>query len=238
MLIRYFVCQVSMAVLTICALTSSVRAQEDANMKDVFESKYKVWKDFMQSPDSRYLSDTTGITAPQFDEIVKLGIPALPFIFEKMESDPILCVAAQKITKKKFHTIRTGEDPNVRRWSVEEFPDINNVERIDWPLLWLIWWNDNGGSRTSEQFEKLYNEWKTLKKTGNQIEAEKKYERMMDLGIFALPNMMGKIEQGDTELIKVVSELTDNRVKNDANQSDCLIWWQENKQKWPEPVAK
>ena len=213
------------------------QSSEGTDMKTVFEEKYQAWKEFMQSPNSRYLSDSTGLFTQQFKEIVELGVPALPYIFEKMKDDPILSVAVQQITKKKFHIIRTGKDPNERRWSVEEYPDINNVEKIHWGKLWLRWWKEDA-ARTPQQFENLYQEWKKLKEEGKETEAKEKYQRMMDLGIFALPSIMTKIEQGNTEIISAISELTDGKVNKNAQKIDCLDWWNKNKQKWLIPSAQ
>jgi hypothetical protein len=58
---------------------------------------------------------------------------------------------------------------------------------------------------------------------------------MTDLGIFALPSIMVKVEQGNTELIPAISELTDGKVDKNAKKSDCLNWWKNNKQKWLMP---
>jgi len=53
-----------------------------------------------------------------------------------------------------------------------------------------------------------------------------------------------KVKQGDTELIPVISRLTDGQVEENANISQCTAWWRDNKQKWlipfpnNRPIAK
>jgi len=225
-------------ILTILNLGVVVKAQspEGLDMKAVFEGKYRVWKDFMRSPAGMVLS-TDGTSTQQFKEIVELGAPALPYIFEKMEEDSTLFVAAQKITKKKFHITRMGENPDDRRFSVEEYPDINNVEKIYWNKLWLRWWKEDT-NKTPQQFENFYQDWKKLKQEGKEAEAKEKYQRIVDLGILALPSMMEKVKQRDIELIPAVSELTGGKVDKNAKQSDCLDWWKKDKQKWLIPSVQ
>jgi len=184
------------------------------------------------------LSDNTGITTQQFNDIVELGAPALPYVFEKMKDDPILFVAVQQITKKKFHPVKLGIDPNNNsRWTVEEYSDINDVNGVHWHKVWLRWWKEDA-NKTPQQFENLYQQWKTLKEEGKEIEAKEKYQRMTDLGISALPSMMEKVEQGDTNLVSAISELTEGKVNKNAKKSDCLNWWQNNKQKWLMPFVQ
>jgi hypothetical protein len=206
------------------------------DIKALFEEKYNAWKEYMTSGSGRFMS-TMGTSTPQFQEIIELGVPALPYIFEKMKDDSVMFFVTEKIIKKKFHPIRTGEDPNNRRWSVEEFPGINNVEKIHWDKLWLRWWKEDA-NKTPQQFESLYGDWKKLKEEAKETEAKEKYQRMTDLGIFALPSMMEKIKHGNTELIPMVSELTEGKVDKNAKKSDCLAWWQKNKQKWLMPSVQ
>jgi hypothetical protein len=223
-------------ILNLSIVTLAMPA-EDANMRDAFENKYQEMKEFMRSPNFKFSSDRTGVTTRQFMEIVEFGPSALPYILEKMKDDSIMSVAVIRITKKHFHVIQTSKDPNDRRWSIEEYPDINNVKKIQWDKVVLRWWNEDA-AKTPQQFDNLYQEWKKLKEEGKETEAKEKYQRMMDLGIFALPSMMTKIEQGNTEIISAVSELTDGKVDKNAQKTDCLDWWKKNKQKWLIPSAR
>jgi len=198
---------------------SNAEPQRDENMRVVFEKKYNEWKQFMNSPNSKILSDTTGATTLYFEEIVKLGIPGLPHIINKMEIDSTLWIAVRKITKK---------------WFTED-----ELEKVggNISILYLFWWNE-GRKQTPQQFEQLYSEWKSLKNEGEEEEARKKYQRIKDLGITTLPYVMEKVEQGEIELIPIVSYLTDDAVKKDLTPSECVEWWNKNKDKWILPPVE
>lgn len=165
-------------------------------------------------------------------------MPALPYMMDKIENDPdgggcYLPFAILKITKKKFHITRTQQKPI--RWTVEEFADMRDLNRPPgYYNLWLRWWKE-GPKRTPQQFEKFYQEWKKLNAEGKEIEVKEKYQRMIDLGVAALPYMIEKIEKGDKELISAVSYLTGGEVKTDAKTSECVEWWKKNKEKWTIP---
>jgi hypothetical protein len=74
-------------------------------------------------------------------------------------------------------------------------------------------------------FLSFYNRWKEARTRGDDITADEYYYRLVRLGKTALPHMMGKIRQGDTALISVVSEIT-GRVRKTATKEQCLEWWQ------------
>ena len=113
----------------------------------------------------------------------------------------MLGYALYQITKWKWYTIREGKDPRKYVWRVEEFPDIHCEDGPpDSRKIWLRWWKE-GRKFTDQRFEKLYNEWQGLKALNKVKEANKKYQRIIDLGIAALPNIVQKVEQGDTRVI-------------------------------------
>jgi hypothetical protein len=235
-----------MMVIMLCIVNTLLRAemQKNENLKAVFETKYKAWKDYCSQPSISLSSNTTPyINNNPYREMIKLGIPALPYMMEKIGSDPsghFLCAvmphnlktAVPMITKKKFHITQTGQKPGEFRWSVEEFPDMKELDKP--PVgykLWLRWWKE-GATCTSQQFEKFYREWKDFSQEGTQTEAKAKYQRMIELGVAALPYMIEKVGQGDVELVPAISELTDSKVNKDAKPTECLNWWKENKEKW------
>ena len=249
---QLFVDVFGMMVIVLCMVTISLGAnsQKNDDLKAVFETKYKAWKDYCSQPSISVSSDTTRyINNDPYREMIQLGIPALPYMMEKIGSDPsghFLCAlmppnmksAVPMITKKKFQITRTGQKRSEFRWTVEEFPDMKELDkRPAMNKLFLRWWKE-GGRSTSQQFEKFYQEWKKLNQEGKETEAKAKYQRMIDLGVAALPYMIEKVEQGDAELVPAISELTDSKVKKDAKQSECLNWWKENKEKWLIPFPE
>ena len=62
--------------------------------------------------------------------------------------------------------------------------------------------------------------------------------KISKLGVAALPLMIQKIGEGETDFILLVSELTEGEVKKDATAQECLLWWANNKQRWIIPFKE
>ncbi|PIX77529.1 MAG: hypothetical protein COZ37_02220 [bacterium (Candidatus Ratteibacteria) CG_4_10_14_3_um_filter_41_18] len=199
----------------------------EENVKKQFEAKYQAWKGYISRPEIMVQSIAgPRFECPQFQEIVKLGLPALPYIVRKMEENPdeqFLWKAIEEITKVK---IRGKYDKQKNTIIFPDFPDLKPGENV-----YLYWWRE-GRKQTPQLFGKLYSEWKELQIAGKEKEANEKYRKIKNLGIVALPYIMEKIKQGETELIPIVSYLTDESIKKDAKVSKCLDWWNRNKDKW------
>ena len=105
--------------------------------------------------------------------------------------------------------------------------------------FWVRWWKE-GHKFTEERFEKIYLEWKNMKRETKiqRILAKRKLNEMSALGIAALPFMIEKVAQGDTTFISAISNLMDGELKKTATQEQCLEWWNKNKHKWLIPFDK
>lgn len=206
------------------------------NVKLLFEAKYNLWREWLRenvpsTPSSIIYKDDFYNNEP-FKEIVRLGVPAIPYIIEKQQEDHMLGYALYQITKWKWHTIREGNEPSEWVWTLEEFPDIRGKGGPpDSRKLWLRWWKE-GRKLTEQRFEKLYSEWKELKKQNKDKQAREKYQRIIDLGIAVLPTMTQKVQEGDTGLISAISKLTDGEFSDKATAAKCLDWWEKNKENW------
>ncbi len=129
--------------------------------------------------------------------------------------------------------------------------DINNitVTSIDFPemgelksngnystKIWKYWFK-NGKNWTKQKFDEEYIKY-LQGKSSDTNELFPEYKRnenrniLTKLGVAALPLIIEKIEQGESDLIPLVSQLTDNRIKNDVEVKDVLSWWKANKEKW------
>ncbi len=230
-----------MILLILTTLSIGVKLIADENIKGEFESKYERWKEYISTPEVMVHS----IAGPryncsQFQEIINLGLPVLPYIFEKMEQDPegeFLWKAVEIIAKLK---IRGKFD---KETNLVFFPDYSNLKANE--NVYLYWWHE-GRKQTPQRFEALYKDWKSLKKQGKEKEAEKKYQGMKDLVIVAIPNFIEKIEkEKEFDLIPALEYLTDGeisqvKIKNIANDEEkikfCVDWWNKNKEKWKIPV--
>jgi len=168
------------------------------------------------------LSDLT--SNEYYDAVVELGVPALPYMFDKVEEGSwVLGDAVAKITRRHFEEAE---------WPGGRLGDPKGYAR-----LYVDWW-DGGYKKTPKQFEERYRRWRQFKQANKHAEAEKEYRRMIWLGIAALPNMMEKVKAGDSEIVAAISDLVDGAVEKDANISDCNEWWQANEEAWTIPFPE
>lgn len=205
----------------------------EENIEKQFEIKYQAWKEYISRPEITVQSIAgERFECTQFQEIVKLGLPVLPYIIRKMEENPderLLWKAIEEITKVKIRG-KYYKQKNV--FIFPNFPDWKPRENV------YLYWREKGRKQTPEQLEISFTNWKYLKKQGKEEEARKKYQKIKDLGIATLPYVMEKIQQGEIELIPIVSYLTDDAVKKDLTPSECVEWWNKNKDKWILPPVE
>ncbi len=213
-------------IAVLLAVSTETILFSEESIERQFEAKYQAWRVYISTPELMIQSKATShFTCPQFQEIVKLGVPALPYIANKMETtnDQFLWKAIEKIARVK---IRGEYDKRKNMVVFPDFPNLRPNEDV------YLYWYRSGRKQTPQRFESLYQERKILQSQGKAKEAQDKYQKIKDLGIDALPYIMQKIQQGDKDLIPLVSYLTDNTVKADASAAECLGWWKENKNKW------
>jgi len=204
---------------SIIALLVTVVFGQDEDLKSRFESEYKAWKTMVDNN----IASSLATTNPHLYEIVKMGVPVLPLIIEKMEKkeyarDFSLGVAFALITKKVFEK--------------EDFPEgAIQGDAIINARMYIDWWH-NGIKNTSDSFNRYYQEWKRYLAEKNTEEAEKKLKNIKNLGIAAIPFMIDKIKEGDMEFIKIISDHTNGSLNENASKDECIQWWKENSDKY------
>ncbi len=231
---RWFICWLFILVAMVSSLSC---AQEVENTQDstraLFQEKHQVWLKHCQRPEVwRHSRGDVFVNNEPFQQIIRLGIPALPYLMERIEEAPIegrlLHHALMAITKKKFH-VRQEEIDGQLLWTVEEFPDIApGKSHPDTNILWLRWWREKI-QETPEEFERLYQEWKAQKEPD---EAEGAYRKLVDLGVVALPAMVKKVAGGEIALLPAISKLSEGAIPEDAERTECLAWWELEEEKW------
>ncbi len=217
----------------VMAASIATLSHAEESIREQFESKYQAWKDYVSRPEVMVQS----IAGPRFKcqefrEIVKLGLPAIPYIVCKIEENPdeqLLWKAIEEITKVK---IRGKYD---REKNMVLFPDLPDLEPGQ--DVYLYWWRE-GRKHTHERFEKLYSEWNTLAAQGDQKQANEKYQKIKDLGVPALPFIVKKIQEGDSDLVPALAYLTNNDVSSTATMAQIVSWWAENKDKLTLPPVE
>ena len=208
------------AFLIIC-LIRPLHAQQ--NIDNIFEAKYQAWIEFCSSAGVKFLSHAgPTFTCNEFKEIVKLGLPALPYIAKKLEQDHLLWKAIEDIAKVK---IRGIYDKKTSEVVFPDFPEVKQGEDH-----YLYWWKE-GHKLTKIKFDELYSKWKKAKEI-NDVDSEKYYQSMINLGLPVIPFMISKINDGDIEFVAAISQLTDGELKNDTSPLACRDWWNNNKERW------
>ena len=220
----------ALAALIVAYVGQGLSAQQ--SMEELFEAKYQRWSEFISRPEVMAQSVVgPRFECSQFQEIVDLGLQALPYIVRKMKQNPedrLLWKAIEEIAKVR---IRGKYDREKNKVVFPQFPDLKPGERV-----YLYWWRE-GHKFTPERFETLYVEWRQLKGARGEEEAGAIYRRMVDLGVTVLPSMMKRIERGDSALVAVVSYLTDGAIDHDATPQQCINWWQRNEKEWTIPFG-
>lgn len=207
-LIRFLVAFGCALVLLDYALMGAT--QDD--LKTVFENHYQSWKAHCKKVETSSLIEDR-FDSPDYRAIVSLGPAVVPYIIEKMHEDKEFIWSAW--TWSAITGVITN--PNINPWAKESI---------------LSWWK-GGRKQTKERFESLYTKWKSYKSRGMSVEANKILKSIRAaLGIAALPLIVEKARQGDKELVSVMSELTGGKVRDKATVTECLAWWQANKQNW------
>lgn len=109
-------------------------------MKDTrneFENYYKQWKTFCQSNAVALMSsDDAYVNNPHFQAIVDMGEQALPYLFEKLQTDEdahFLIHALERITNKQF----TPEEIEVGQ--ARYGAPLGNQ---GYAAMWQDWWNE------------------------------------------------------------------------------------------------
>ena len=183
-------------------------------LRNTFEKEYEAWKIHCDRIGAR--SDASArLESQHFKNIVAMGPKVIPYLIEKRLDDPNFVW----IGWSWLYVSRVNTDPKINPWAKEKILD---------------WWKE-GRNKAKERTESLYKEWKNNKSKNQFNEARNNQDSIRALGIAALPIIIEKIKEGDTEFIETLSELTDNKVKKDATAAECLKWWNENKEDWLVP---
>jgi hypothetical protein len=229
-------------IVMLCCLAEASRASDDPNLgasdRAAFEAKYAAWKQHLRTPQTtqEMIASTFPVDAvfnnTYFRDLVAMGPTALPHMFARLDDDRILLGVIRQITKFQFRIVRTGDSPRRYVFTIREFPQISSEGGPPGPpspaRVYKYWWRE-GRHMTPKLFGVLYGEWRAMKDSGDTAGAKDRYQRMVDLGIVALPCMVAKVQAGDRDLIPAIAELSDNAVAKDATPEAVQAWWARKK---------
>lgn len=138
-------------------------------------------------------------------------------------------------TQLHFVPVPTPDNPELKVLRCEEFPSMEVGRHYGQVRqLWLKWWAEKD-AKIPVWFRGRYAMWKAAKKTGDKAKTEQLFRRVVDLGIFSLPQWMDKLNTDPQEakaIIGAISELTSGEIKPDATSAQVNAYWQKNALKW------
>lgn len=221
-----------MVLLGIGPVVCGSGGQSPDETKSEFEQRYQALREYVTSEGVSVRDPLlTGEGWTLYLRITELGPPALPYIIEKIEEgDWRLGGCVSMITKKRFNRSDYAD--------VRYYGDARTKAR-----MYVDWWHE-GRKETRQESESLYQERKAVAQQGEHQAAADTYRKMRGLGIAALPWIIEKVEQRDVDLIPLVSGLTSglggasDAISSWASTTECLEWWNKNKQSWTLPPAR
>jgi hypothetical protein len=219
-----FIFDAMMILICMCNFefaSNQLHAEGKEALKNQFEEKYEKWQEWQK--ENPFRSDPSG--SPALREIAKIGIPGIPLIIEKIEEkdDMYLDFCIFLITRKVFEK---------SEWPPDKLGDSHTGAK-----MYVEWWKE-GRKKTPEQFSGYFQDWRRLTSECKTEEAKAKLKNLTNLGIDALPLMIEKIREGNTEFIPIISFLTNEAIKKDASPDTAIKWWAENKQNWLLPPVE
>jgi hypothetical protein len=218
---------ITMFLFTLCFIVGEVFAQAD-NLKNLFEQKYQNWVEYIAKPEVMLSSSSDSyVNNEAFNEIVRLGPMVLPYLIDKIrqkeEESKWLPIAIKKISKFK---VEAKWDKMQNKFVYNDFPDLAAEENV-----YVYWW-EKERKLIPNRVLKLYNDRQLLKTQKNINGVKQEDLKIKELGIAVLPFLMDKIRDGNTDLIPIVSELTDGKIAESSTVVECLAWWSKNKSEW------
>jgi hypothetical protein len=235
-----------LTLLTVGVLTAQLQAEEATTNPAVsqvdIEAKYRAWRQYVDAqmkarPTSQRLrSDYYPVELvydnEPFRDLVALGVSALPYLIPKMKEDGDVGWVVGRITKWRIHIERRGDSPRDYVWSLTDFPEVTSENGPPGPptgrRIYAYWWQ-TGRMKVPGILDRLYREWQERGNAGDDSGAKDRYQRMVDLGVVALPCMVAKVQAGDGRLIPAIAELSDKAVAKDATPEAVQTWWARKK---------
>jgi hypothetical protein len=209
--------------------TSLIYAEN--NIKTEFDKKIKSWQTYISK--TKNLDDTkTHINSSPFKNLVALGVPAVPFVIKRLETNPD-AIWLNKVLEKilKIRRFESTYDKEKKQFVFNK--DLNVSDGVN---IWVRWWKVDKYN-TKERFDKIYKEYEQVRSLRSHKTYREKYEKVTDEGIPILSKLIKKIRRGEDTLIPMVAVLTNGEVKILTSVKKTLEWWDEKgKEIWADPL--
>ena len=175
--------------------------------------------------------------------LLPLGTPALPFLVPAAQSSRDFGGGVYIIGKFIPHNIELKREPGNSQSTTEEFPELIEKDVVwDARKQFLKWWLE-GKERTPVWFADRYPKWIELKEQGKEADAKAMYQKLLDIGLPAIPLWLEKLQANPDAATKqaigdALSYLTDGDVKAGLTATEYSDWWKLNQKKWTIPFPQ
>ena len=199
---------------------------ENTGIQKVFNEQYLAWTDHISQIDDQ-TSPRPFIENEPFKAIVMLGIPAVPFIIDKLGKDKNavwLSKALEKILQIKRYE---------SEWDKEKKQFVFN-KALDIPEGvngWIYWWKVDK-YKTKERFDTVFRAFEKIQFTKSYTLYKNAYLKLRNEGAVIVPYLMEMVAKKRCSSVYMISVLTNNEVKKTDSIGKCLAWWEANKKKW------
>jgi len=192
-------------ILLALLFVSEAAITDDIVTKELFDEKYNNWIEWKNSPASASCSDSTGAAGIEWNEIIGLGIDAVPFIIEKMDEERLMVFAFIEITG-----ILAEDELRPEPEADHEFKPKSETKGCSRSCykIYKQWWKKERKTlhRDIEHDIKAYLDLKKNNAKEIEIEAKINYIKYK-YGVFALPYAIDYLKKGETDILPVLLEL-------------------------------
>ena len=203
--------KIYLVATSFCVLLFTLSASAaDQDLRSIFEQRYQAWRSYINKPEIlSSCSMAPYVKNKPYEDILALGVPALPLIMEKVSDKGEL--------KSIFMARAAGKILKRKNW--------NEGDRI-----W-IWW-ENGRQDIPKEVDQYVAAWQEAKKRGDDKQAAEALKKLEGVGILGLPHIVNKLGSGKHDLIAVISHMAGGAVGADASEEQVKGWWMKDKAKW------
>lgn len=204
------------AVVGPTGLASAGEKNRAQALRAVFEQKYQAWLDYIEQPEVASSSNATvRWDCVPFQEIVALGVPALPLILEKMDEGA--------------SSVHQGS-PYSRFLSHAFTVIMNTHTQAD--LSPQGWW-ETVRPQVPQRFAELFAERQAALAQGDNAKAQQTVRQIRnELGALAVPLLVEKIQAGEPGLIPTLALITRGAVAPGATLEQVTTWWEQDQARW------
>ncbi|MCK4642984.1 HEAT repeat domain-containing protein [bacterium] len=222
--------------LSINPFASSDNSKEGKEIRPILNQKYNKWQE--HCVEVQFSSNPNDYIDEYFKEIVDLGTPILVYIIEMMKEKSIhhgpigLGTAFERITKCDLSIIKDVKQADKDEYFLIRFPDLRVSSEKELYLLYERWL-ENGREKIPEYYYDLYSKWLIYYDQNDNEKLKEISVKIATLGLDVIPLMIDDLENGNHEIIEIISDLTNEGLNNDIlERGSAIDWWRDNRQRF------